>query len=222
MPYGMLITGLQCETALVWGTGRHRSPMVNRSKLHLLAPILVAFLGLAVRPDAAQSQPNPTSTEPPSKYQLRDVAMVLRRTGCLGSCPAYTLTIRGDGHCTLSGSGKPTWAQTYSIDSKSAIDVLHDFYDADFFVLRTKYTEGRGPVARDGSVTEFRIVSTDEPRTILTLTIGTYSKTIDSTNDNAPKTLRDIADHMDRISDAKGRTERQRYRDETLPRGSKK
>jgi len=148
--------------------------------------------------------------------------MILRRTDCLGSCPAYSLTIRGDGLCTLSGLGKPTWVQTYSIDSRTAIDVLHDFYDSDFFVLRTKNTEGRGPmVQRDGSVTEFRIVSTDEPHTILTLTIGAYSKTIDSTNGDGPKALRDIADHMDRISDAKGRAERQRSRDEAMPQGSK-
>jgi hypothetical protein len=185
--------------------------------------MLALLLGLAGRPDAAESPANPTSTEPPSKYKLRDVAMVLRRTECLGSCPAYTLTIRGDGPCTLSGSGKPTWVQTYSIDSKSAIEVLHDFYDSDFFVLRTRYTEGRGPIVQqDGWVREVGISSTDQPHTILTLTIGTYSKTIDSCNGDGPKALRDIADHMDRISDAKGRAERQRYREETMPRRSRK
>jgi hypothetical protein len=199
-------------------------PVAWINRFLLVASILAAFLGPAGRCDAAELSPaNPATIDPPSKYQLRDVAMVLRRTECLGSCPAYTLTIRGDGLCTLSGSGEPTWVQTYTIDSKNAMDVLDEFYGSDFFVLRTRYTEGRGPIAQDdGWVREVSISSTDEPHTILTLTIGTYSKTIDSSNDHGPKALRDIADHMDRISDAKGREERQRYRADNMPRGSKK
>jgi len=161
--------------------------------------------------------------EPPTQYTLRDVTMTLRRTECFGSCPAYTLTIRGDGLCTLSGSGEPKWTSSYSIPQKDAWDLLDDFYGSDFFVLRSTYTDGRFPLVQpDGRVREVRQVVSDVPHVFLTLTIGNYSKMIERTYDYGPKALAEIADRMDRITDAKGRVQRQRYRKESVPHGSKK
>jgi hypothetical protein len=151
--------------------------------------------------------------EPPTQYTLRDVIMTLRRTECFGSCPAYTLTIRGDGLCTLSGSGEPKWTSSYSIPQKDASDLLNDFYASDFFVLRPRYTEGRFPfVQPDGRVREMRQIVSDVPHVFLTLTIRNYSKMVERTYGYGPKALAEIGDDIDRVTDVKGRVERQSYR----------
>jgi hypothetical protein len=184
--------------------------------LKLFSGALLAFAlltGKMVSADAMPGGDAPVQAGPPSKYKLRDVTMTLRRTPCFGSCPTYKLTIRGNGDCTLTGTGRSPWTQDYSILQRDAVALLNEFYSADFFVLGTDYTESRwAQVGADGGVRIVRVGVTDLPHTLLTLTIGDYSKTVEETSDFGPKILSEIADHMDRAADARLRSERQETR----------
>jgi len=187
--------------------------MSLRSLLALPTLALIA-LGLSWGHSYAEPRDDSHVSEPPAHYNLGDVNMTLRRTTCFGSCPAYTLTIRGGGACTLRGNGRQPWTQEFSVDSTAAFNLLEDFYGADFFVLRKEYVESPWiRVSAGGNVVVLRGRITDMPHAFLTLSIMDYTRTIQTCCGFGPRSLQDIAERMDKLTDAKGRVQRQDQRD---------
>lgn len=115
----------------------------------------------------------------------------LSRSGCFGSCPAYAVTIHGDG--TVSYEGR----SYVSIDGKHTAHVspgavrqlLERFRDANFFSLRNEYRAG----------------VTDNPTYCLELVIGARKKIItDYVGEwvGMPATVTELEEAVDQTADS--------------------
>ena len=73
-----------------------------------------------------------------------DVVITLKRGACLGSCPAYDLTLYGDGTVIFVGHGQTAYVgeKHYRIDPGEVAE-LYDFIDTRrFWELNDKYAVG--------------------------------------------------------------------------------
>ena len=93
-----------------------------------------------------------------------DTSIALSRSGCLGSCPVYSISIQGDGTVTYNGRYYVSIAgvHTTHISVAAVNSLLQKFKDANFFALKNKYVAG----------------VTDNPTYCLSLKIGPHTKTI--------------------------------------------
>lgn len=118
---------------------------------------------------------------PPQTYNLRDVAITLERTLCFGTCPAYQVTIRGDGTVSYNGERfvRVSGTQTKKIAQTEVVELLREFYKMDFFALRDAYENGRDiVVSPDGQVEEQMMIVTDLPSLYITLHLGDFTKRV--------------------------------------------
>lgn len=139
------------------------------------------------------------STLPPKTYKLKDVAITLERTVCFGSCPAYEVTIQGDGTVNYNGMQfvKVTGTQTKKISPEAVVALLREFYKMDFFILRNEYTAQRDiDVAADGTVQEIEMHVTDLPSMDITLHLGDYTKRVHAYS-GAPEWLYALGQKID-------------------------
>lgn len=89
---------------------RLRKALMARRVLRNAAVAGTAALALGCLACASSAQSAGVAT-PPTQYRIEDVEIVLTRYGCLGRCPVYTLTLRGDGKGLYEGrqGGEPPW-----------------------------------------------------------------------------------------------------------------
>lgn len=107
--------------------------------------------------------------------------MTLERTVCYGTCPSYTVTVRGDGSVNYQGERfvAVEGARHRQIAQSAVIELLRQYYVLDFFSLRSAYVEGRDiTVQTDGTVRETRAYVTDLPTVFVTLQLGSYTKRV--------------------------------------------
>ncbi len=113
------------------------------------------------------------------------VEITLQRTPCFGTCPEYTVTLRGDGTVTYSGrqyvrvSGEHSW----KIDPSAVRALAREMEAAGFFDLQDTYTS----------------MMTDHPTIYTTLKIGSRSKKVKDYITGPPK-LKDIEARIDEVS----------------------
>src|SRR5712671_6451670 len=95
-----------------------------------------------------------------------DVVITLERTTCLGTCPAYKLTIRGDGSVVYEGHKfvRGEGIRQRQVDKTAIATLLQAFAEADYFGLENGYAEIKNP---DGTVS----IVTDLPTTYTSLTL---------------------------------------------------
>lgn len=95
---------------------------------------------------------------------LAGVRIRLERTGCFGSCPAYSVEIRGDGSVIYTGEGFVTamGERHANIAPKVVSQLVEQFRAADFFSLEDRYEDQ----------------ITDQATQVLTLEIGGRRKTV--------------------------------------------
>jgi hypothetical protein len=100
----------------------------------------------------------------PEPWDLKGVKIQLTRTACFGTCPAYTVTIRGNGSVHFSGQRyvKISGEHDAQISSDQVRALVSQFEKAQFFAAGDKY------IAR----------VTDNPTYTLTLTVGGKTKTV--------------------------------------------
>jgi hypothetical protein len=100
---------------------------------------------------------------PPS--DLQGAVITLERTPCFGSCPAYRLTIRGDGSVVYTGLSDVAveGVRIAQISQDRVRELVERFSDVDYFSLSDSY---RCPV-------------TDLPSAITSISIDGRSKTVD-------------------------------------------
>jgi hypothetical protein len=100
----------------------------------------------------------------PEPWDLQSVKIELSRTQCYGRCPAYSVTIRGDGSVHFSGEKYVQIPGTH--DARIAPDTVRElvrqFESAKFFAAGDKY------------IAEV----TDNPTYTLTLSVGGRTKTV--------------------------------------------
>ena len=168
--------------------------------------VLWGFALLAGVIGAGTSRAETTPLESvPTKYLLSDVTVELVRTPCFGTCPAYELIIRGSGVCTYSGRDfvRQKGDVEFHLDQKSIVDLLNEFYAAEFFRLRDKYLEGQTlRLLPDGRLGHDRLIVSDVPHLILTVRIQSYSKAIEMNPIFGPSWLLTLGDRIDSLANS--------------------
>jgi hypothetical protein len=124
----------------------------------------------------------------PTAGAQEPVRISLERTSCFGTCPVYTVTMRGDGSVSYEGTAhvRVTGKHAWRIEPIAVLTLARDIEKAGFFEMKDEYT---APV-------------TDLPTTTVTLAMGARSKTI---NDyyGAPAALKEIEARIDAVSRAR-------------------
>lgn len=159
---------------------------------------------LPASPVALSPMPSPTDnasneSAPPPSYALDAVTITLERTPCFGACPEYSVTLHGDGTVNYAGQRfvKVLGTRQKQIPSHAVFELLRKFYEVDFFAMRPEYIEGRDIVLEpSGTVNESRVMVTDLPTTIITLTLGAYTKRVKAYY-GAPEGLYTLATAID-------------------------
>jgi hypothetical protein len=120
------------------------------------------------------------------------VVITMERTMCFGTCPAYKLTIYGDGRVDYEGNnyvgviGK----QTGKISQEEVKELVDKFYKIKFFSLNDEYTTVGGKIA------------TDKPSTITSLTINGRTKHVKD-NYGSPSSIINLEIYIDEITNSK-------------------
>lgn len=70
---------------------------------------------------------------------LGATAVKLERTGCLGDCPGYHLTVYGDGTVIYEGYGAVEGPQITRISRDKVNELIREINKADFFALNAEY-----------------------------------------------------------------------------------
>jgi len=123
------------------------------------------------------------------------LVITMERTPCFGTCPAYKLTVYGDGRAVYEGDMfvAVEGQQTTTISQDAVQELVAALENAEFFSLEDDYSAP----------------ATDLPSTITTVTLGGQSKTINhygvcgySDIDTAPKELCDLENKIDEITNS--------------------
>jgi hypothetical protein len=149
---------------------------------YLLAVIVLGFFFSLDWGDARRAPPviNPDD--------LSSVVITLERTPCFGSCPAYRVTVRGDGGVTYEGENfvEVTGTKTYQIPEADVRELVAAFVSLNYFSLEDEY------VSR----------ATDLPSTTTSITIGGTVKTVYRYGDG-PGTLIQLENKIDELAQTK-------------------
>jgi hypothetical protein len=114
-----------------------------------------------------------------------DVLITMQRTPCFGTCPAYTVTITGDGRVEYEGKQfvHVTGRATATISPAEVAALVEAFDKAGYFTLNDRYTAN----------------ITDMPTTITSIRIGErFKQVIDYYG--APQVLKDLEKQIDRVA----------------------
>jgi serpin B len=123
----------------------------------------------------------------PAEYD--DVTIKLERTPCFGFCPAYTVSIHGNGTVVYEGHNfvQTKGLKVYEIPADKIKELVTLVYDANYFSLSDLYD---APV-------------TDLPSAITTITIGDKTKSIHNYGNTGPQKLEDLEIQIDEITKSK-------------------
>ena len=104
---------------------------IVRKAGYILSP-LVIFVCLASATLAQTAAPALDSLKPD---QLKSMVIAFERTGCYGTCPAYKLTINGDGRVEYNGIRyvKAIGKKSGTVDEAGLRTILTAFSKANFF-----------------------------------------------------------------------------------------
>lgn len=155
--------------------------------MRVLEALVFCLLGASCNPspDAVQQSPTAVATvpgivPPPPRYfklgisdsdaatNLAAVEITLQRTVCYGWCPAYTLTLRGDGHGHYAGRAcvSEIGDIEFQFDPVIISELLDRFEKLDFFSMN-----------HDDCV-----LVDDAPSDIVTLTVGSRTRSFNHCN----------------------------------------
>ena len=145
----------------------------------VLSIVFLALVGVPIS-GCTSAQSNASNNQ--------DVVITLERTACFGTCPVYSLTIRGDGTVVYDGKEfvevKGTTETTISQDQVDQL--ISEFEKVDYFSLNDNYTE--------------RTI-TDAPTVITSIRLNGKIKTIKHYHGDlsAPEKLAELEDRIDEI-----------------------
>lgn len=104
--------------------------------------LVLALLSFVVSITTASGQKNDADLNSLSDADLKTLAITLERTGCYGNCPAYTVTIYGDGKVTYVGTNyvKTKGQREGRIDAAALRALLGEFARTKFLSLAADYS----------------------------------------------------------------------------------
>ena len=116
---------------------------------------------------------------------LKTTVIVMKRTVCYGTCPAYHVEIHGDGTVMYTGLSYVAvpGEKTYKIPVSDVRKLLEKFQKTYFFSLNDKY----------------EAAVTDNPSTTVTITINGKTKSVYDYV-AGPKKLKDLQNYIDEIA----------------------
>ena len=106
----------------------------------LLGPVLCLA---AIRPASGSPQGQAPDLGSLSDDDLKTVTVRLDRSRCYGTCPAYSITIHGDGRVEYDGKSnvKEKGAQEGRVEPAAIKALMSEFANAKFFSLAEDYSE---------------------------------------------------------------------------------
>ena len=148
----------------------------------------------AGRPLIRPARPDTTRARP--VVQAGDSILIeLERTACLGSCPVYSVALRGDGTVRYEGERfvKQAGAASAKVSPAAVRGIVDAANAAGFFGLPARYAHGEPTCP---------LYTTDSPRTFITLTAGGKTKRIehDYGCEDGPKALVALAARIDSVA----------------------
>ena len=145
----------------------------------------------------------------PAAYRPDEVRISLERTECLGVCPAYTLTITGDGVVQYVGSRfvGAEGSRQATISPIQVARLVNEFLRNRFFDLAPVYDGGETVEFLDGKYLRYGMLITDVPSTILSLELGDRSKKV-LLRHIYSRDLDQLADVIDEVTQSKRWTAR--------------
>ncbi|HXQ34312.1 MAG TPA: DUF6438 domain-containing protein, partial [Anaerolineales bacterium] len=113
-------------------------PSKITSNMHSLIFILILVIGLSI---SACAPITDSSNATPTENTFSDLVITMERTVCRGTCPAYKLTIEGNGTVIYEGQDfvQVKGKQTAGLSPAQIQDLVSAFEQAKFFTL-TDYT----------------------------------------------------------------------------------
>jgi hypothetical protein len=119
-----------------------------------LFSILIAGLSLpGIKSALGHSDEQTPDLSSLSDADLKTLTIQLERTGCYGTCPAYSVTIHGDGRVEYNGKGhvKETGTQEGRIETDKIRALASVFAKMKFWRVAEDYSEAKcnGPVCTD-------------------------------------------------------------------------
>lgn len=126
---------------------------------------------------------------PPALRPNSRVAITLERTGCLGTCPSYTVTVSADGivfegHGSVVGAGR----HTDTVDLNEVRKLAKKFVSADFYSMDSAY----------------RASVTDCPTYMLSIAIDGHKKEVEDyvgSWEGMPAIITELEDEVDALAD---------------------
>lgn len=134
-----------------------------------------------------------TRKKKPESSDAGNAVITMERTTCLGTCPAYKLTIYGIGRVIYQGECfvKELGMKEFRITKETVAELVDAFFAIDFFSLKDRYSESN----ENGVVIEMFIC--DTPSTITSITIDGRSKMVEDI-EGAPKKLKKLERQIDK------------------------
>ena len=155
--------------------------------------------GVSPAPDTAErplirpARPDTAKTRP--VVQRDTVLIELERTACLGSCPVYSVALKGDGTVRYEGERfvKQSGAASAKVSPSAVRGIVDAAEAAGFFGLPTRYAYGEPTCP---------LYTADSPRTFITVTAGDRTRRIehDYGCENGPKALVALAARIDSVA----------------------
>jgi hypothetical protein len=100
-----------------------------------------AILGQMITSCRAGEHPAPHS-DFPEIHDFQSLRIDLDRTGCFGTCPQYSIEVRGDGTVAYNGSWYAKYCGLWrgTIPESSVRELVEQFRGADYFRLNREYS----------------------------------------------------------------------------------
>jgi hypothetical protein len=136
-------------------------------------------------PESIPEDEEGSSTSVPE--DLSDLVITMERTPCFGFCPAYTVTINGDGTVQYVGRSnvEVEGEQTGQIAEEDLRALVQMFYDVDFWNMQDRYEDN----------------VTDLPSTTTTIILNGETKSVYDYY-GAPEELHELEQMIDQVSGA--------------------
>ena len=137
-----------------------------------------------------------------AQNQNDSVMISLQRTLCYGECPAYSVTIWGDGKVEFNGREfvNTIGLKTYTISRNSVDSLVREIFAIDFFSFNDSYiTQRTLSHLPDGRVDTVITQVTDLPTQYVTVKIGTQKKTVEDYY-GTPKAIRELENKIDSVA----------------------
>lgn len=154
--------------------------MLKNQTLYLFVTCIIAVI-LFISPLSGCKKNAEIVVEP-------ELVIKLERTVCFGKCPAYSLTIKGDGSVIYEGKDnvRITGIQEATVESMIISRLLEEFEDADYYSLKDSYT-GFG--------------KSDMPTVYTSISLGDHTKSVRHYlgDNSAPAKLTSLENKIDEI-----------------------